>query len=314
MMNFFNEYPLVKWILIGFGILYFLDKYGIFSPVDNLINLIGRYKYKSQAHLNEPKLKEVIEYFNKKQFSNVEQILKSMSASERSFAFESLGQYGDTKITDEWMEKEPANDLPKIIKANQLIHKAWEIRGSGTIDTVSNEKQVSFKKHLKKAEEVLIAVSNNNTTFKTNAVSCLFTIYKAIDINRQYVHQLFDDAVKDAPNDAELHKNYMSFVSPKWGATDEEYNNYLNRINEWSPFIQQLILAQYYFDLNYFHDYQDTDGRIAALMAEVKAAPIDNSNLHRYELYKVLYWTATNLEMEQYKAYYKQMALPYLQD
>lgn len=314
MMEFFSQYPLVKWILVGFGILYILDKYGIFSPVDNLINLIGRYKYKSQAHLNEPKLKEVIEYFNKKQFSNVEQCIKSMTASQRSFAFESLGQYGDTKITDEWIKREPSNDLPKIIKANQLIHKAWEIRGSGTIDTVSNEKQVSFKKHLKKAEEVLIAVSNNTTTFKTNAVSCLFTIYKAIDTNRQYVHQLFEDAVKDAPNDAELHKSYMAFVSPKWGATDEEYKNYLNRINEWSPFIQQLILSQYYFDLNYFHDYQDTDGKIAALMAEVKASPIEGSNLHRYELYKVLYWTATNLEMNEFEAYYKQMALPYLQD
>lgn len=314
MMEFFSQYPLVKWILVGFGILYILDKYGIFSPVDNLINLIGRYKYKSQAHLNEPKLKEVIEYFNKKQFSNVEQSIKSMTASQRSFAFESLGQYGDTKITDEWIKREPSNDLPKIIKANQLIHKAWEIRGSGTIDTVSNEKQVSFKKHLKKAEEVLIAVSNNTTTFKTNAVSCLFTIYKAIDTNRQYVHQLFEDAVKDAPNDAELHKSYMAFVSPKWGATDEEYKNYLNRINEWSPFIQQLILSQYYFDLNYFHDYQDTDGKIAALMAEVKASPIEGSNLHRYELYKVLYWTATNLEMNEFEAYYKQMALPYLQD
>ena len=29
-----------------------------------------------------------------------------MSASQRSFAFESLTQYGDTKITDEWIKKE----------------------------------------------------------------------------------------------------------------------------------------------------------------------------------------------------------------
>lgn len=314
MMNFFNEYPLVKWILVGFGILYFLDKYGIFSPVDNLINLIGRYKFKSSAHLNDPKLKEVIEYFNKKQFSNVEQTLKSMSASQRSFAFESLGQYGESKISDEWTNKEPNNDLPKIIKAYQLIHKAWEIRGNGTIDTVSNEKQVAFKKHLKKAEEALIDVSKNNSAYEANAVSCLLKIYKAIDANREYVHQLFDNTVKNSPDDAELHKNYLAFVSPKWGASDEEYNNYLNRINEWSPFIQKLILAQYYFDLNYFHDYQDTDGKIAQLMAEVKANPIESSNLHRYELYKLLYWTASNLEMKAYQAYYKEMASPYIED
>ena len=95
MIDFFNQYPIVKWILIGLGILYFLDKYGIFSPVDNLINLIGRYKFKSHAHLNDLKLKEVSIFFNKRQFSNVEQTLKSMNSSQRSFAFESLGQYGN---------------------------------------------------------------------------------------------------------------------------------------------------------------------------------------------------------------------------
>ena len=313
-MDFFYQYPIVKWILVGFGILYFLDKYGIFSPIDNLINLIGRYKFKSHSHLNDPKLKEVITFFNKKQFSNVEQTLKSMNSSQRSFAFESLGQYGDIKISDEWIAKEPSNDLPKIAKGYQLIHKAWEIRGGGTIDAVSNEKQTSFKKYLKKAEAILIAVNNKNSAFKTNAVACLLTIYKAIDANRQYVHQLFEDTVKEAPNHAELHKSYLAFVSPKWGATVEEYENYLNRINEWSPFIQQLILAQYYFDLNYFHDYEDSDGRIEQLMAEVKVTPIEDTNLYRYELYKLLYWTASNLDMTEYKVCYKKMASPYLED
>lgn len=70
---------------------------------------------------------------------------------------------------------------------------------------------------------------------------------------------------------------------------------------------------QYYFDLNYFHDYQDTDGKIAQLMAVVKANLIESSNLYRYELYKLLYWTASILEMKEFEAHYKQMATPYLQ-
>ncbi|MEZ4859016.1 MAG: hypothetical protein R2781_09420 [Flavobacteriaceae bacterium] len=313
-MDFFYQYPIIKWVLAGFGILYFLDKYGIFSPVDNLINLMGRYKFKSHGHVNDSKLKEVINYFNKKQFSNVEQLLKGMNASQRSFAFESLGQYGDLKISEEWLSKEATHDLPKIIKANQLIHKAWQIRGRGTIDSVSNQKQVAFKNYLKKAEAVLVTVNNTTSMYRTNAVSCLLKIYKAIDANRAYVHQLFEETIKEFPEDVELHFNYLQFVSPKWGATDEEYTSYINRINEWSPFIQQLILAQYYFDLNYFQDYKDPEGKIAQLMAEIKTNPIDTNNLYRYELYKLLYWTASNLNLAEYKAYYKQMAAPYLED
>ncbi|AZJ33502.1 hypothetical protein SAMN05444344_0700 [Tenacibaculum mesophilum] len=314
MIDFFNQYPIVKWILIGLGILYFLDKYGIFSPVDNLINLIGRYKFKSHAHLNDLKLKEVIIFFNKRQFSNVEQTLKSMNSSQRSFAFESLGQYGNIKISDEWITKDNNNDLPKIIKGYQLIHKAWQIRGRGTIDSVSNEKLASFKKHLKKAEAILIEVNNKNSSFKTNIISCLLDVYKAINANRQYVHQLFENVINEFPDDAELHKNYLAFVSPKWGASVEEYENYLNRMNEWAPFIQQLILAQYYFDLIYFHNYQDDEGKIEQLMTEVRTAPIENINLHRYELYKLLYWAASNLGLIEHETYYKEKALPYLED
>lgn len=237
-----------------------------------------------------------------------------MNSSQRSFAFESLGQYGDIKISDEWINKEPNSDLPKIVKGYQLIYKAWKIRSRGTIDSVSNEKLASFKKHLKKAEAILIEVNNKKSIFKTNAVSCLLNTYKAIDTNRSYVHQLFKSVINEFSEDAELHKNYLAFVSPKWGASIEEYENYLNRINEWSPFIQQLILAQYYFDLIYFHDYQDAEGKIEQLMTEVKIAPIENINLHRYELHKLLYWVASNLGLIEHETYYKKMALPYLED
>lgn len=313
MINLYNQYPVIAWILIGFGILYLLDKYGIFSPIDNLLNRRGRYKFTSQAHLDDPKIKKVIGYFNKKDFSNIEPILSQMNASQLSFTFESLGQYGNLKTSDEWISKSPQNDLPKIIKGYQLIDKAWEIRGRGTIDTVSNEKLSSFKRYLKQAEEVLISVKQNNL-YKTNVAACLLIIYKAIDCNREHVRQLFNKAIKDAPDDAELHKNYMAFVSPKWGATVQEYKDYLNQMENWSPFIQQLILAQYYFDLNYFQDYQDPEGKIASLMAEVKAAQYEESNLHRYQLYKVLYWTASNLELKEFKSYFKEKAKPYLQD
>ena len=114
------------------------------------------------SHLNNPKLKQLLNYFNKKQFSNVEQTLKSMNASYRAFAFKSLGQYGEIDVSDVWLKKEPNNDLPKIIKSYQLIHKAWEIRGRGTIDTVSNQNQIVFKKHLKKGEALLLEVNQNS--------------------------------------------------------------------------------------------------------------------------------------------------------
>jgi hypothetical protein len=258
-MHFFSEYPIIKWILVGFGILYVLDKYVGFSPIDNLINKVGKYKFKIFSHLNYPKLKQLIDYFNKKQFNNVEQNLKSMPASYRAFGFKCLGQYGDLSISNEWLHKEPQNDLPKIIKGYQLIHKAWETRGRDTIDKVSNQNLVSYKKYLKQAEVLFIEANKTTSLYKTNCVSSLLKIGKGTDMNRNEAHQLFNEADKAHPNDSELHFNYFAFISPKWGGKEFELTDYLNVLNTRPEFIQDLILAQYYFDFEYVQNYKDED-------------------------------------------------------
>lgn len=315
MIEFFNQYSIVKWILVGFGILYFLDKYGIFSPIDNLINKIGKYHFKMYSHLNNPKLKQIISYFNTKQFNNVEQSLKSMSPSFRSFAFKSLGQYGNLEISDEWLQKDNQNDLPRIIKAYQLIHKAWEIRGRGTIDTVSNQKQIAFKKHLKKAESLLLETNKNTVnSFHANSVASLLKIYKAIDVNRKEVHQLFETVVQEFPNNTEINFNYFAFISPKWGGSEEELNTYLNTLNTKSSFIQTLILAQYYFDLVHLYDYEDNDKRIEQFIEEIKIANFHEDELYQYELYLLAYWISNNLKLKKLEKHFKKTLEPYWED
>lgn len=313
-MNFFSQYPIVKWILIGFGILYFLDKYGIFSPVDNLINRIKKYKFNMHSHLNNPKLQELIVYYNKEQFSNVAQSLKMMNASYRAFAFKSLGQYGAQEVSDIWLDKEPHNDLPKIIKGYQLIHKAWEIRGRGTSDTVSNQNRVAFRNHLKQAEALLVTIDLNSSWYATNCTASLLKIYKAIEVNRSEVHQLFQTIAAKYPDDIELHFNYFAFVSPKWGATDEEQNNYLSKLNSRAPFIQNLILAQYYFDLVHLYDYKDEDKKIAEFIESFTTVSFDSDALFQYELYLLLYWLSNNLNLKDLEQFYKNILEPYWED
>jgi len=313
-MDFFNQYPIVKWILVGFGVLYVLDKYGIFSPVDNLINRVGKYKFKMHSHLNNPKLKQLITYFDKKQFNNVEQTLKSMNASYRAFAFKSLGQYGAINVSDEWLQRDPKNDLPKIIKGYQLIHKAWEIRGRGTIDTVSNQNKNAFENHLKKAETLLLAVDQDSSVFATNWAASLLKIAKAIDVDRPARHQLFYETVKQYPDDAELHFNYFAFISPKWGASEDELQSYLDTLHVRSPFIQNLILAQYYFDLVHLYDYKDDDKKIHRFIEDLRAKYFGSDELYKYELYLLLYWLSNNLELKALERHYKKILNPYWED
>ena len=313
-MEFFGQYPIIKWILLGFGILYVLDKYGIFSPIDNLINRIGKYKFTMSSHLNNPKLKELIFYFNNKQFNNVEQSLKGMNESYRTFALKSLGQYGEPVISDQWMVRESNNTLPKIIKSYQLIHKAWEIRGRGSIDTVSNQKQVAFKKYLGEARDLLVTIDYDSTSFYPNCVSSLLKIYKSLDVDRQSVHELFTNAARIYSDNIELHFNFFSFISPKWGGSEDEYNSYLNQLNQQKPFIQDLILAQHYFDLEYFHDYKDEDKKMENFMETIKNNSYELDELFQYELYLIVYWLSSNLGLKELEKYFENVLKPYWED
>lgn len=314
MMDFFHQYPILKWILAGFGVLYLLDKYVGFSPIDNIINRIGKYNFKIFSHLNNPKLKQLIDYFNKKQFNNVEQSLKSMNESYRAFGFKCLGQHGDLNVSDEWLNKEPQNDLPKIIKGYQLIHKAWEIRGRGTIDSVSNQNLMAFKKYLKQAEVLFLEANKTTFLYTTNCVSSLLKIGKATDLNRTEAHQLFNSAEKVNPKDAELHFNYFAFISPKWGGKEFELTDYLNLLNTKSEFIQDLILAQYYFDLEYINGYKDEDGIFKNFMQTVKTKTYEDTELYKYELYLLLYWLSSNLKYKDLEKHYKKLIEPFWED
>ena len=217
-------------------------------------------------------------------------------------------------VNNNWMQKEPSNDLPKIIKAYQLIHQAWEIRGRGTIDTVSNQKQVAFKKNLNQALDLLITVHKSDTAFYPNCVSSLLKIYKAIDVNRDEVHDLFTNAVKNHPGNAELHFNYFAFISPKWGGLEEEMNAYLNQLDNQTAFIQDLILAQYYFDLEYMYDYKDTDKKMEDFMEMVKNKTYDANELYQYELYLLVYWLSSNLGIKGLEKHFKGVLAPYWED
>lgn len=313
-MNFINEYPWVKWIFIVAGVLYLLEKYVGFSPIDKLINKATSYKFKMFSHLNDPKLKQLIEDFNQKQFTNVESSLSGMSPSYRAFAFKSLGQYGTMDVSEEWENNAPGNATPKIIKAYQLIHKAWEIRGRGTIDTVTEMDQKAFKKKLHLAEDELLAVNADGGKYQANVASALLKVYKSIDVERERIHSTFNEAQKANPNDADLNFQYFACISPKWGGTSEEMNAYTSTLEHRSDFINYLIQAQYYMDLVYFENYDGEEEKIKQFLDSMKSVQFPNEELYRFELYLLLYWTASNLKLKEDANYYKGIIEPYWED
>lgn len=313
MMNFFSEYPIVKWILVGLGVLYLLERYLGLDLWDKLFNKKQKYRFTETNHLHDEKLKSLIALFNTKHFKEVENQFKGFNSSYRSFGFRSLGQYGNIEITEEWLKSESESTVAQMIKGYQLIFKAWEVRGRDTIDTVSEKDIQKFKEILFEAKSILKKVSTS--LFEMNRVASLLKIQKALrDENRAYLHHLYDTANELDPNNVELNFNYFSAISIKWGGTDEELQQYFKIINTKSEFIQILISTQYYYDNIHLYDYEDSKGTIENFLVQMRDKTIDTSELYRFELYVLLYWIANNLGFETLESHFKQLALPYWQD
>ena len=313
MMEFFENYPYVKWILVGFGVLAILSKYLNFDPIDKWINRIKRYKFEEITHLGDEKLKGLIELMKQEKWADITRALRGFNDSYKSFGLRTLGQYSDVKQIDAWMNQEPESDLPKIVKAYYLVSKGWEIRGRGKIDTVSKTSLHQFKEHLHLAKELLFDVKSN-ADFKLNVHGLLLKMYKAIDIEREVIHSTYQKVIRENENHAELNFNYFAAISPKWGGKKEEVDQYLATLENKSEFINYLITAQYYFDYVHMLDGKDENGQMKAFIEEMKNFQPALDELYKYELYLLLYWLSNNLEYEGLESYYKQLAAPFCQD
>lgn len=313
MNEFFESYPYVKWILIGFGVLALLSKYLNFDPLDNLINRFTKYKFKEDNSLGLEEFKELNRLMNEGNRLGVQKRIDSLKGSYRTFAFRSLAQYANETDINSWLNSETRSDLPKVIKAYKLVFDAWEIRGRDTVDTVSEKNLANFKYKLVEAKELLKS-TNEDSKYRLNINALLLKIYKALNVERDLIQDTYQNAVQEDENHAELNFSYFSAISPKWGGSIDEVNAFLDQLPQKSEFINHLITAQYYFDYVHMMDGKDDSKRMKAFIEKMKSQPIDKDELYKYELYVLLYWLANNLSYSDLENYYKQLALPYWKD
>lgn len=313
MIDFLAQYPFIKWTLIGFGVLALLSKFLKFDPIDMLIDRKKKYKYEEINHLGDKRLLNLIELLKGNKYEDLNHKLSQLTGSLRSFAFRALGQYGKLENIDNWIQQDSTNDLALITKAHFLVFHGWKIRGRGSIDQVSPKNLTQFKSYLQEAKNLLLSIPKNSQ-FRVNVNALLLKIYKAVDIDRNTIHQTYLEVIRENENHAELNFNYFSAISPKWGGSQEELDSYMNSLDKKNDFIYNLIIAQYYFDYVHMSGGNDQDLKIKGFLEEMKNFSIDEDELYKYEFYLLLNWLSNNLEYEDLENYYESLKKPYWKD
>lgn len=112
--------------------------------------------------------------------------------------------------------KHPASPDGWLLVAVLEDSHAWALRGGGYADTVSDDGQEGFARHLAKARATLQAhpAPSNPAWFELQ-----ISVAGALGENRQVLDRLFAAALKQEPAYQQTWFSRMMFLQPKWGGT-----------------------------------------------------------------------------------------------
>ena len=279
-------------------------------------SIITGYTYTKNEHCNDPKLLAIVENFKQHNFNEIKDKFLDFSADYREFAFKSLGEVKDTSIVESWIKKYPDDDLPQIVLAYHKVIQGWEIRGVGSVSSVSEEDLTRFKALLKEAQAILLKSKEKSSEFDINKNVCLLTLYKVIDLeDRVIIHETFQHGLSLNPHHIGLHIAYFIAISEKWGGTRDELNTYFEQVPNKPTLLGQSIQALYYWDLVkvYQVDDDETEQKIKDFIMQIDQQGIPKDSLYRYELYLRLYWLSSVLLQGLEDKYYR-LVKPYWDD
>lgn len=280
-------------------------------------SIIKGYTYTKNEHCNDPKLLAIVEKFKQHKFKEVRDELLGFSADYREFAFKSLGEVKNTSLFESWIKEYPNDDLPQVTFAYHKVIQGWEIRGVGSVSSVSEEDLARFKSLLKEAQAILLKSKEISSEFDINKNVCLLTLFKAIDLeDRAIIHETFQHGLSINPHHIGLHIAYFIAISEKWGGTRDELNAYFEQVPNEPTLLGQCIQALYYWDLIkvYQVDDAETEQKIKDFIMQIdQQGGIPKDNLYRYELYLRLYWLSSVLLQGLEDKYYR-LVQPYWDD
>ena len=136
-----------------------------------------------------------------------------------------LGERGDVSKREQkietvktWRKMYPESVPARIAHVMLLIKSAWDARGSGYADSVSEEQFKIFHERLLQARDVLVTIPENQYQKYPEFYSCILTCARGLGVPRKQFNQIYLEGVKVAPKAVEIHYTAAHFSTVQWGA------------------------------------------------------------------------------------------------
>jgi hypothetical protein len=111
--------------------------------------------------------------------------------------------------------------LHNLIKGRVGIQMAWQARGYGTGDTVTDELARLFFKHLNFAEQHLLRAAEHDHEDPT-PFAFLQTVARGLQKDRDIADSWFHEAIRRDSTNQQAHAQHLLLLCKKWGGSHEE--------------------------------------------------------------------------------------------
>lgn len=169
---------------------------------------IGKY-----GQMNWDQSKESLSI--KSQPADLRYLLQSVQAVFQSAPLANKAEFctaiEQSKDTDPW--------LINMLRGQYEIRAAWEARGAGTEETVSNQGWADFKTHLSKARDYLVKAQALHPDFPEAATDMITVAMGAGGDLKEKTRDWFDKAAKAQIDYAPAYGTYLYSIYPRWGGS-----------------------------------------------------------------------------------------------
>jgi hypothetical protein len=179
-------------------------------------------------------------------FSSPELTPKTLEALER--------KGGEDSLQNGWTRKLPDSPAPKIRIAKTLQTAAWQIRGTGLANTVSEEKWRRVSSLMGKAREQLIKC-RHTCDADPEWYATLISVIRTSSTDRSDIPAAFVEGFTKFPEYAPIYWEMAASLSPKWGGSVEAVESFAKELSsKFSPAEADAVYADLYSELIYRGD------------------------------------------------------------
>jgi hypothetical protein len=130
-----------------------------------------------------------------------------------------------------WKTAMPNSVTPRISLAGALVNSGWLIRGSDTVDKISDESMRTFQTRAKMAEKELLDA-------KELKVKCprwyetMLSVGLALSWKKAKYDQVFEEGFRLAPTYYHLPRQEMTYLLPQWMGEPGDIAKFVNDVSE----------------------------------------------------------------------------------